>query len=94
MAKEHVYVFCYDIESLKVRNRIAKILEQHGCRVQKSVFEVRAEHQKAEAILRLLQNERLPGDSIRMYCITEEGRKRCATAGGAPPPEASEFWLL
>jgi CRISPR-associated protein Cas2 len=94
MASEHIYIFAYDVEMQRPRRRISEILEQHGCRVQKSVFEVRSDQQKAEAILRLLERERFPGDSIRMYCITEDGRRNCRSAGGAPPPEKSEFWLL
>ena len=94
MAKDHVYVFCYDVEMQRARRRMSDILEKSGCRVQKSVFEVRCDQPRAEAILRLLERERHPGDSIRMYCIPEDGRKRCASAGGAPPPEATEFWLL
>jgi CRISPR-associated protein Cas2 len=94
MASEHVYVFAYDVETQRARRKIAEVLEQHGYRVQKSVFEVRCEQQKAEAILRLLDKERFPGDSVRMYCVTEDGRRNCRTAGGAPPPEKSEFWLL
>jgi CRISPR-associated endonuclease Cas2 len=42
MSREHVFVFCYDVASDKVRRRLADILEDKGTRVQKSVFEVRA----------------------------------------------------
>jgi CRISPR-associated protein Cas2 len=94
MAKEHVYVFCYDVEMQKPRRRISEVLEQHGCRVQKSVFEVRCTQLKAEMLLLRLDRERMAGDNIRMYCMTEEGRQNCRSAGGAPPPEKTEFWLL
>ncbi len=94
MASEHIYVICYDVEAQRARRRISAILEKHGCRVQKSVFELRGQQKEAEAVLRLAERERMPGDSIRMYCITEQGRVNCRAAGGAPPPEKSEFWLL
>jgi hypothetical protein len=45
-------------------------------------------------LLARLSAERLSGDSIRMYCLTEDARARSRTAGGAPIPEKSEFWLL
>jgi CRISPR-associated endonuclease Cas2 len=33
------YVICYDIESDRKRDRVARVLEKNGChRVQKSVF--------------------------------------------------------
>ncbi len=94
MAREHVFVFCYDVASDKVRRRMAEILEDKGTRVQKSVFEVRCTLERAERLLARLGSERLAGDSVRMYCLTEEARARSRTSGGAPVPERSEFWLL
>lgn len=94
MAREHVFVFCYDVASNRVRWRIADILEDKGTRVQKSVFEVRCSVEKAERLLARLAAERLSGDSVRMYCLTEEARARSRASGGAPIPERTEFWLL
>ena len=94
MAREHIFVFCYDVASNRVRRRMAGILEDKGTRVQKSVFEVRCSLTAAERLLARLSAERLSGDSVRMYCLTEEARARSRSAGGAPIPERSEFWLL
>jgi CRISPR-associated protein Cas2 len=94
MAREHIFIFCYDVASSRVRRRIAGLLEDKGTRVQKSVFEVRCSLAVAERLLSHLSAERLAGDSVRMYCLTEEARARSRTAGGAPIPERSEFWLL
>ena len=94
MAVEHLFVFCYDVASGKARRRIAALLELRGTRVQKSVFEVRITTARAEALLAALARERLAGDSVRMYCLTEDGRERSRASGGAPIPERSEFWLL
>lgn len=94
MAREHLFVFCYDVATNKARRRIADILEDKGTRVQKSVFEVRTTLERAERLLARLALARDAGDSVRMYCLTEEGRARSQTSGGAPIPERSEFWLL
>ena len=94
MAREHIFVFCYDVASNKARRRMAELLEDKGTRVQKSVFEVRCSLEKAEGLLQRLLAERCPGDSVRMYCLTEEARARSRAAGGAPIPERAEFWLL
>ncbi len=94
MAREHVFVFCYDVASNKARRRMADILEDKGTRVQKSVFEARMTLARAEALLARLSGERLAGDSVRMYCLTEESRARSRAARAAPIPERSEFWLL
>lgn len=94
MSRDHLFVFCYDVVSEKVRRRMAAILEGEGTRVQKSVFEVRTSLQRAEGLLARLAAEQLHGDSVRMYCLTEEGRARSRASGGAPIPERNEFWLL
>ena len=94
MAREHIFVFCYDVAGNKARRRMSAILEDKGTRVQKSVFELRCSLEKAERLLARLSAERGPGDSVRMYCLTEEARARSRAAGGAPIPERSEFWLL
>jgi CRISPR-associated protein Cas2 len=94
MARKHLFVFCYDVATNKARRRMADILEDKGTRVQKSVFEVRCTLQRAERLLTRLSAERLSGDSVRMYCLTEEARARSRASGGAPIPERSEFWLL
>ncbi len=94
MSRDHLFVFCYDVASAKARRRMADILEDKGTRVQKSVFEVRTTLSRAHAILRRLGQERHDGDSVRMYCLTEEGRARSQASGGAPIPERTEFWLL
>jgi CRISPR-associated protein Cas2 len=94
MARDHLFVFCYDVASSKTRRRMADLLEDKGTRVQKSVFEVRTTLPRAQSLLRRLGLERDDGDSVRMYCLTEEGRARSQASGGAPVPERSEFWLL
>jgi CRISPR-associated endonuclease Cas2 len=93
-AAEFVVVFVYDVERNQDRRRIAAILEQHGTRVQRSVFEVRTTLARAEALLRQLDRERGDDDGVRMYVLTEQGRERSRAVGGAPIPERSEFWLL
>lgn len=94
MARTSLFVFCYDISDDRVRRKIAGILELHGTRVQESVFEVRASQAQAQKLLRGLALLRLAGDSLRMYCLTQDGRARSQAEGGAPMPEATEFWLL
>ena len=94
MARELLFVFCYDIADNRVRRRVAAMLEQHGTRVQDSVFEVHATAPLAQKLMQALQRLRMAGDSLRMYCLTQDGRARSLAAGGAPIAEATEFWLL
>lgn len=94
MSREAVFVYVYDVSSDRLRRRMAAILEEAGTRVQESVFEVHADQADAERLLDRLERERGPGDGIRMYCLTADGRRRSRTRGGAPLPEETEFWLL
>lgn len=94
MAREFLYVFCYDVESDRTRRTIARALEMLGTRVQESVFELRLSPRRAGALLGRLSRLRGPGDSLRLYCLTEDGRARSAARGGAPIPERHEFWVL
>lgn len=89
-----LYVICYDIADDRRRARIATVLERAGVRVQESVFEVRASSDGLEALLARLDRLRAPGDSVRAYALTEDGRRASRALGGLPPPEAQEFWLL
>ena len=94
MAQAMLFVFCYDIADNRVRRRMADMLEQHGTRVQDSVFEVHATAPLAQKLMQTLQRLRMAGDSLRMYCLTQDGRAASLAAGGAPIAEATEFWLL
>lgn len=91
---EFIVVFTYDVERAQDRRRMAAILEKHGTRVQKSVFEVRTTLARAEVLMGRLERYRGEDDSVRMYVLTEQGRERSRVIGGAPIPERSEFWLL
>lgn len=91
---EFLIIFSYDIERDANRRRIARMLEEHGTRVQLSVFEMRMKLAKAKRLLKRLDCERMAGDSIRMYVLTEQSRERSQSLGGAPIGERSEFWLL
>lgn len=94
MRGEYIFVFCYDISRDRSRRRAAELLERSGTRVQESVFEVRATAGAARALLGELGRFRAPGDSVRMYCLTDVGRRHSASDGGAPIAEEAEFWLL
>lgn len=94
MARQHKFVFCYDVASNKVRRRMAEILDDEGTRVQKSAFEVCCTLQRAERPLTRLSAERLAGDGVRTYCLTEEARARSQAVGDTLIPERTEYWLL
>ena len=73
-----IYVVVYDIEDDKVRNRIAKALENFGQRVQESVFECWLDDKELAEMTEKLAKElgEPENGNIRMYrvcgnCMTE-----------------------
>ena len=48
------YLVCYDIVSDTRRNKVSKLLESYGLRVQKSVFECVLDEQQYKSISKLL----------------------------------------
>lgn len=62
------FIFCYDISSNAIRNKVAKILEKHGIRIQYSIFEIDTTYKKSLEIfkeIKSLINEKT--DRIFMY---------------------------
>lgn len=91
---EMLMVFSYDIADDRRRRRVAKILEEAMVRVQESVFETRLSAAATERIVRRLEPEMAPGDSLRIYAIGADSLPRCQQLGGAPIMEDHDFWLL
>ena len=67
------YVISYDITDNKRRNKIAKLLEGFGERVQHSVFECEFDDKKKEEYLtkRIEKIMNTDEDTIRIYKIKE-----------------------
>lgn len=87
-------VFSYDIADDRRRRRVAKILEEMMVRVQESVFECRLSAQATEQILRRLEPEMAPDDSLRVYAVGADSLPPCRQIGGAPIADNHDFWLL
>ena len=78
-----MYVISYDIVADKLRNKIAKTLEDFGRRVQYSVFECNldeAKYRELHARLALLMTDVEEG-SIREYQICQTCEKRTVVIG-------------
>jgi len=70
-----LYVISYDISDTKVRNKVSKILEGFGRRIQYSVFECNLEEKVFNRLYERLLGQMLDSesDSIRIYRLC----KRC-----------------
>ena len=79
------YLVCYDIVSDRRRNKVAKLLESYGLRVQKSVFECILDEQQYKTLskyLKRLVNKR--EDQVRFYPMSAHTRCKVAVVGTQP----------
>jgi CRISPR-associated protein Cas2 len=79
------YLVCYDIVSDTRRNKVSKLLEAHGLRVQKSVFECMLDEKQYEILSKYLVrlvNKR--EDQIRFYPMSAHNRCKVAVMGTQP----------
>ena len=78
-----MYVISYDISSDRLRNKMAKLLEGHGKRVQYSVFECRLTEKQFsslyEKIVCLLSDT--GEDGVRVYRLCGKCEKHIQTIG-------------
>ncbi|MFX3680906.1 MAG: CRISPR-associated endonuclease Cas2 [Hyphomicrobiales bacterium] len=94
MAAEMTVVIAYDVESARIRRRVAKRLQAQLARVQRSVFEGRLTRVAADRLYEDAEREIEEGDSLRMYVITASGLEHCRVAGGVALADASDCWLI
>lgn len=79
------YVITYDISCNKRRNKVAKLLEGYGQRVQYSVFECQLSDRKCQELQKRLQKRvKLSEDSIRFYPLSKHTLSGI-TIWGEPP---------
>nr|WP_016864638.1 CRISPR-associated endonuclease Cas2 [Fischerella sp. FACHB-380] len=79
------YLVCYDIVSDARRNKVSKLLEAYGLRVQKSVFECvldEKQYQTLSQYLTRLVNKR--EDQVRFYPMSAHNRCKVAVLGTQP----------
>lgn len=94
-----MYLISYDIENDRVRNKIAKELENYGARVQYSVFECRISekiYKELYAKLLELMNDEKSGN-IRIYNICAKCTERITTIGVKEEPynfEIEDFFII
>lgn len=88
-------IIVYDIQDNKKRTKIAKILEKHGERVQKSVFECDLKKEDIENLKNYLSTfEYTMDDSIRFYHLEASSVKKVERIGGSDFNLNKEFYLV
>ncbi len=90
----HLFVFAYDVRRDTPRAKLAALLDRSLDRVQRSVFEGRLTVAEARALARDAAALLGPEDSLRVYAVTEAGRRASLAYGCAQLPEADDFLLF
>ncbi|MBI1938210.1 MAG: CRISPR-associated endonuclease Cas2 [Ignavibacteriales bacterium] len=67
-----IYVITYDIDDDKRRNKISKLLEEYGVRVQESVFECNLNARLYDDLLNKLTAYANDGVNIRIYPVCKD----------------------
>ena len=85
------YLICYDVVKDKRRNKVAKLLEGYGLRVQKSVFECMLTEKQYEMLIRKL-NKYLNADEdqLRFYPMSGHTRRKVVILGTQPEIEIDD----
>ncbi len=96
MGKERSrYVISYDIPEDRRRNRVARVLEGHGERVQYSVFECVLTEAQFERLWDELRGLIAPQeDSLRAYRLCPPCAGWVRTVGQAPRIEVPEVYIV
>jgi CRISPR-associated protein Cas2 len=83
MSRAAKYVSVYDVSDDRERNRVAKVLEGFGVRVQKSAFECQLTRGSVATLERKLKELDLKAGFVFLYRLQPNARR---LAIGAVPP--------
>lgn len=87
------YLVCYDVIQDRRRNRVSKLLEGHGLRVQKSVFECVLTPDQFELLKRRFGTKRYLNpeeDQIRFYPMSPRHRQLVLILGAKPERQVDD----
>lgn len=77
-----MHVITYDISKNKIRNKVSKILEDYGVRVQYSVFESDMNEDELKKVMNYLRSIIDPStDNIKFYSLCLNCEKKILSLG-------------
>ena len=89
------WVVCYDIVDDKKRTRIAKIMENYGKRVQKSVFECFLNDREFEEMKKKVEKEMdFEQDNINYYFLCEKCKNSIVKSGIGGITTLNDFEII
>ena len=88
MTKARHYLLAYDICDPRRLSNVAKVMEDHGIRVQKSIFESALTDLDVKMLrLKLLQILDLEKDGVKFYPLCQRCSERIAILGEGSSPD-------
>ena len=87
-------VVCYDIPDDRRRNRVGKILEGYGARVQKSVFECDMKQEHLKQLQQKLSKAISPEDTLRYYHLCANCISKIEVFNGPPVTVAQLYFTV
>jgi CRISPR-associated protein Cas2 len=89
------YIICYDIEDNRRRNKVSKLLESYGSRLQYSVFEVTFLEDRELQKLQYLMGEIVTDeDKVFFFLMTEHARRRSFSINRQPISKQSGTYII
>lgn len=90
------YVVSYDVSDNKRRNKVAKLLDDYGDRVQYSVFEVpiNKPEQVEELLARLTKVLDLAKDSVYLHPVCARCREDTVVVGQGTAFDEDYVWIV
>lgn len=94
-APKKLYLICFDIVDDQIRNKVAKVLEGYGDRVQKSVFECVLSKTQLKTlkgkISKLINDEQ---DSVHFYRLCKRCVEEFESLGLKHDPDRRDYVLI
>ena len=87
-------VVCYDIPDDRKRNKVGRILEGFGERVQKSVFECDIKPEHLKLLQQRLTRTITPEDTLRYYHLCANCVPRIKVVNGPPVTQAQLYFTI
>lgn len=89
------WVIAYDVACDRRRERVARLLEACGERVQYSVFEAEMRHDELAHLVDALASELAPpADRLRVWRLCGACQRATHAVGGAPIAERDVAWVV
>jgi CRISPR-associated protein Cas2 len=87
-------VVCYDIPDDRRRNKVGKILEGFGTRVQKSVFECDIKPDHMRILKQKLSKVLMGEDTVRYYYLCAQCIPKVEVVNGPPVTQAQLYFAV